>query len=376
MNKQSFVFYETFYEQLQDLDEKTQLKFYNCITAYGLFGKEPENLNPLENALWKTFKFAIDSAKERRAKNIENGKKGGRPTKVKTFEVEYKVKEVGHKEAKIEKPKITQNNRKKPKANLNVNVNANDNVNDDVILTDIFTNNEIHNEILNDNDILNLNEIQQNNDIPSSKLYCNNDCTNSYDIQNDISDNLEFKTKFQESSDHYIYIVEEKNEKQKNIRRNKTQIQNFDTSQTKDRPHFVDKKNIFKKPSIKEIQSYCNFRKNNIDANVFFDFYESVGWHVGKNDMYDWRATIRVWEYRNKQKIKLHENQKKEPVVEKTNCCSTAEELEKFFGMPVEQHNDLVMAECYANFTDEKGAELLDITVEEYRTRMYGDMAQ
>lgn len=369
MNKQSFVFYETFYEQLQDLDEKTQLKFYNCITAYGLFGKEPENLNPLEKALWKTFKFAIDSAKERRAKNIENGKKGGRPTKVKTFEVEYKVKEVGHKEAKIEKSKKTEKNRKKPKANLNVNVNvnANDNVNDDVILTDIFTNNEIHNEILNDNDILNLNEIQQSNDISSSKLYCDNDRTNSYDIQNDISDNLEFKTKFQESNDHYIFGEEKnkKNEKQKNIQKSETQIQNFDTSQTKNNSRFIDKKNTFKKPSIKEIQSYCNFRKNNIDANVFFDFYEAVGWHVGKTDMYDWKATIRVWEYRNKQKTKTVKNTEKKEV----------QEIGYFSSKEFKERNEAKWAKLINSVPIEEMAEVVGLTIEEYKAIYCNDIA-
>ena len=338
MNKQSFVFYETFYEQLQDLDEKTQLKFYKCITLYGLYGKEPENLNPLEKALWKTFKFAIDSTKERRSKNIENGKKGGRPPKVKKFEVEYKVKEVDATDTNIKKPKKTENNPEKPNANLNVNVNGNVDVdvNDDVILSDILTNQQIYSEILTDNDI------------SSRELYFNNDNINSYDIQNDISNDLEFKTKLEESNNHYIYISEDKNEKYKKNAQNKIKTKNFDTSQSKNKTHFVDKKNnnqtknIFTKPSINEIQSYCRFRKNNIDAQVFFDFYESVGWHVGKSNMYDWRATIRVWEYRNKQKIKLYENKKREPVVKEMDYSDEA--LERFFGMPVEQHNALVMA--------------------------------
>lgn len=337
MKKQSFVFYETFYEQLQDLDAETQLKFYNCITVYGLYGTEPEGLSSLERALWKTFKFAIDSAKERRSKNIENGKKGGRPPKVKKFEVEYNVKEVKLTDANIEKPNETENNRKKPNTNLNVNANGNVdvNVNDDVILSDIFTNQEIHNEILNDNDILNLCEIQQNNDI-SNKLYCNNDCTNSYEIKKDISNKHDFKTKFEESNDHYIYISKERSIY------NKPQIKSFDTSQTKNKKQVVNKKNIFSKPNIKEIQDYCRFRKNDIDANVFYDFYESVGWIVGNRAMCDWKATVRVWEYRNKQKKCKLKNQKQESVVKEMDYSDEA--LERFFGMSAEQHNALVMS--------------------------------
>ena len=33
-----------------------------------------------------------------------------------------------------------------------------------------------------------------------------------------------------------------------------------------------------------------------IIANKFYDYYESNGWHVGKNPMKDWKAAIRTWE--------------------------------------------------------------------------------
>lgn len=57
-----------------------------------------------------------------------------------------------------------------------------------------------------------------------------------------------------------------------------------------------EKDNRFKKPTIEEIQAYCNERNNNVDANMFFDFYESKGWKVGKNSMKDWKACVRTWE--------------------------------------------------------------------------------
>ena len=60
------------------------------------------------------------------------------------------------------------------------------------------------------------------------------------------------------------------------------------------------KRKIFKKPTVKEIQEYCNERHNFINAQHFFDYYESNGWKVGKNSMRDWQATIRNWERRNK----------------------------------------------------------------------------
>ncbi len=61
-----------------------------------------------------------------------------------------------------------------------------------------------------------------------------------------------------------------------------------------------DKKEGFSKPTIEEIKNYCLERKNNIDPEAFFNFYESNGWRVGKNKMKDWRAAMRTWEGRNK----------------------------------------------------------------------------
>jgi hypothetical protein len=52
----------------------------------------------------------------------------------------------------------------------------------------------------------------------------------------------------------------------------------------------------FVKPSIEEIDTYCRERKNSINAERFFDFYQSKGWKVGNQPMKDWRAAVRTWE--------------------------------------------------------------------------------
>lgn len=62
------------------------------------------------------------------------------------------------------------------------------------------------------------------------------------------------------------------------------------------------KENIKRKPTIQEIDEYCKERNNGINANAFYDFYESKDWYVGKNKMKDWKACIRTWEQRNKVK--------------------------------------------------------------------------
>lgn len=63
-----------------------------------------------------------------------------------------------------------------------------------------------------------------------------------------------------------------------------------------------NKRKVFQKPTIEEIQEYCIERNNGINANAFYDFYESKGWCVGKNKMKDWKACVRTWEQRNGKK--------------------------------------------------------------------------
>lgn len=61
-------------------------------------------------------------------------------------------------------------------------------------------------------------------------------------------------------------------------------------------------KKAFSKPTVSEIEEYCRENNYNIDANQFFDFYESKGWMVGKNKMKSWKAAVRTWEARNRPK--------------------------------------------------------------------------
>lgn len=60
-----------------------------------------------------------------------------------------------------------------------------------------------------------------------------------------------------------------------------------------------DREKNFKKPTIEEVKSYCEERKNGIDPQRFVDFYEAKGWRIGKNSMKDWRAAVRTWEQRD-----------------------------------------------------------------------------
>ena len=54
-------------------------------------------------------------------------------------------------------------------------------------------------------------------------------------------------------------------------------------------------KNIFTRPSVEEINAYCLDKNLNLNAQTFIDYYDSNGWKVGKNNMKDWKATVRRW---------------------------------------------------------------------------------
>ena len=64
----------------------------------------------------------------------------------------------------------------------------------------------------------------------------------------------------------------------------------------------VEKAKRFYPPTLDEVKQYCEERKNNIDPMAFIDFYSSKGWMIGKNRMKDWKAAVRTWERKRKEK--------------------------------------------------------------------------
>ncbi|MDP3447882.1 MAG: DUF6291 domain-containing protein [Eubacteriales bacterium] len=66
----------------------------------------------------------------------------------------------------------------------------------------------------------------------------------------------------------------------------------------KENGNSADKPRRFTKPTVVEIRDYCRERRNGIDPQRFFDFYEAKGWRVGNQPMKDWQAAVRTWEGR------------------------------------------------------------------------------
>ena len=50
-------------------------------------------------------------------------------------------------------------------------------------------------------------------------------------------------------------------------------------------------------PTAEEVEAFCTAKGMNIDAARFVDYYTSVGWRIGKNQiqMRDWHAAARNW---------------------------------------------------------------------------------
>lgn len=74
------------------------------------------------------------------------------------------------------------------------------------------------------------------------------------------------------------------------------------------------KRKRFEKPSISDIKQYCIERNNNVNAEHFFDYYESNGWKVGKNSMKDWKAAVRTWERSEYRKPTVKKNSKEDAI--------------------------------------------------------------
>lgn len=96
------------------------------------------------------------------------------------------------------------------------------------------------------------------------------------------------------------------------------------------------KKKRFVKPTVEEVKQYCIERNNCVNAEQFYDYYESNGWKVGKNSMKDWKAAVRTWERSEYRKHNSKKNSKEDAInvvkelmneyadeqSTKDNCCT------------------------------------------------------
>ena len=111
--KESFVFFRSFFEAIEEIDEKKQLKLYKSIANFALNNEKPTDLKGIEKAIFSLIEPQITASSKRyevSKKCGEYGKLGGRPKKEKTL-------------------KGFENETLNVNDNVNVNDNDNDNVN-------------------------------------------------------------------------------------------------------------------------------------------------------------------------------------------------------------------------------------------------------
>ena len=101
--RESFVFYRSFFEAIEEVEAEHQLPIYRGIAMYALDKKEPE-LTGFAKVLWRLIKPQIDANWLR----YKNGCNGGAP--------------IGNTNAKKNNQKTTE---KQPNENVNDNVNDN-----------------------------------------------------------------------------------------------------------------------------------------------------------------------------------------------------------------------------------------------------------
>lgn len=114
MDNDSFVFYRSFYEALQNVPKKHRTEVYEAVFAYAFEAREP-SLTGVTRALWELIRPQLDASRKRyesAKKGAEYGKLGGRPKKKEPEEKPLKGYET-----------------KTPNVNVNDNVNVNENVN-------------------------------------------------------------------------------------------------------------------------------------------------------------------------------------------------------------------------------------------------------
>lgn len=105
--------------------------------------------------------------------------------------------------------------------------------------------------------------------------------------------------------------LEENNQKNNRKQPNENDNENVNDNKKENTPCGGTKEKAirFFAPTLDEVKKYCQERKNSVDAERFWNFYESKGWMVGKTKMKDWKAAVRTWETEDKPKTVAAKNQ-------------------------------------------------------------------
>lgn len=135
LKRDSFIFYRSFYEAMQQLPKEDQCVLFNAIALYCLDGNEVE-LTGLPKIVWTLIKPQLDANKKRfvnGGKGKEHGKKGGRPPKKQS---ENPIGDIDKNPIGVtsENPTKTPNNNNNENNNNNLNENKNGNKKKEIVI--------------------------------------------------------------------------------------------------------------------------------------------------------------------------------------------------------------------------------------------------
>lgn len=112
--------------------------------------------------------------------------------------------------------------------------------------------------------------------------------------ENQLTSEVVFNSQANENSPDYIEY------KQEQINKNKETITN--------KKNIKKENEIIKKiPTLLEIQNYISFKKLNVNANDFFDYYEKRDW-VDKNGLYVFEFREKLIEWHTRERLRQRQN--------------------------------------------------------------------
>ena len=84
---------------------------------------------------------------------------------------------------------------------------------------------------------------------------------------------------------------------------NKNKIKENKRKEIKEEKNLIKKDSGFKTPTIEEIEAYAKEKGYEyVDAEKFWNFYESKNWYVGKIKMSKWRSAVANWNKSEKER--------------------------------------------------------------------------
>ena len=92
-----------------------------------------------------------------------------------------------------------------------------------------------------------------------------------------------------------------------------------------------NKKNVsrFTPPTLEEVRAYCLERKNNVDPEKWWNFYNAKNWMIGKTKMSNWKSAVITWEEGSKGKQQKQSTNKFNSFPQREYTKEDYEELER-----------------------------------------------